>query len=287
MRSLRRGRMLLDPARTRALLGSASVAAHAATEGGGDPLFWLSSRHYLARGLGARARIAAAACHYLEQDRRFDGAWLRAVNGGGEGLVLWRRPVAPHDHDIVLRRGRDVADEGALSLIFRIDGGIHAVLSFSRVSGRVLAVPGGPELPESLWFVTRKQQTMERDYQPEFHRAFHHISAAKLAFVALVGMLRALGHDRVAAIGAAGQPSVGPGRAAQFAASYDNFWRDCGGEPMGGNFLLHLPLPHRPPESVPRSKRRRARLRLDVQQEIEDAAFAVTRQHLAGPVDGA
>lgn len=280
LRSLRRSRMLLAPLRTRALLASPSLAAHAAAEGGCDPLFCLSSPHYLARDLGPRARIAAAACHYLAQDSCFDDAWLRAVNGGGEGLILWHHPVPPHDHDIILRRGRDVADEGALSLIFRVDGGRHCVLSFSRVPGRLLEVPDGPKLPDCAWFVTRKHLTMRRDYQSDFHRAFHRVSPAQMAFAALAGMVRALGHDVVVGIGATLQPSALPGREAQFATAYDDFWQSCGAERMGDNYLLHLPLPHRPLEELPGPKRKRARLRHAAQQEVEDAAFAVTRRHL-------
>jgi len=282
LRGLRRARLLLDPGRVRALLASPSLAAHAAAEGGGDPLFCLSSRHYLARDLAPRARIAAAACHYPELDRRFDAAWLRAVNGAGEGLVLWRHPVGAHDHDIVLRRGRDVADEGALSLIFRVDRGIHCVLSFTRVPGRLLQAPGGPPLPGAVWFISRKHLTMRRDYQADFHRAFHRVGPAQMALAAFSGMACALGDEAAVCIGAARQPSNAPERAGQFATAYDGFWRACGARPLGANFLLPLPLPRRPAESLPGPKRKRARLRQAARQEVEDAAFAVTRQHLAG-----
>ncbi len=280
LRSLRRSRMLLDLPETRRLLASRSLAAHAAAEGGGDALFFLSSRSYLARGLGARARIAAAACHYLDQDRRFDDTWFNKVHGDGEGLVLWRHPVAPHDHDIVLRKGRDVADEGALSLIFRVDGGIHCVLSFSRVPGRILQVPGGSDLPHCVWFITRKHLTMERGYQADFHRAFHRVGPARMALAAFSGMVRRLGATCAVAIGAAHQPSNHTERNDRFVIAYDDFWRTCGAVPMGDDYLLPLPLPHRPLDSLPAPKRKRSRMRQEVQYEVEQSAFETVGQYL-------
>lgn len=279
-RSLRRGRMLLAPAQVRVLLASPSAAAHAGAEGGGDALFCLSSRHYLARGLGARDRIAAATCHYALQDHRFDRSWHDQVTGDAEGLTLWQHPVAPHDHDIVLRRGCDVTDEGALSLIFRVDGGQHCVLSFACVPGRLLQVADGPALPERVWFVTRKHLTMRRDYQADFHRAFHRVSPAQMALAALAGMVRALGDDMLVGIGAAVQPSNTPDREGRFSTAYDDFWLACGAQPMGANFLLPVPLPHKPVDGLPGPKRKRARLRQAAQHEVEEAAFAVTARHL-------
>lgn len=281
LRSLRRSRMLLDLPSTRRLLASRSLAAHAAAEGDGDALFYLSSRSYLARGLGAPARIAAAACHYLDQDQRFDDLWFRAVHGGG-GLVLWRHPVAAHDHDIVLRKGCDVADEGALSLVFRVDGGIHCVLSFSHVPGWILQPPCGPDLPQHVWFITRKHLTMERDYQADFHRAFHRVSPAQMALSAFSGLVQRLGGRVAIGIGAACQPSDAPESHRHFTTAYDDFWLAHGAAPLGGNFLLPLPLPHRNLADLPGPKRKRAHLRHEVQREVEQSAFETAGRYLRG-----
>lgn len=279
LRSLRRSRMVLDLPSTRRLLASRTLAAHAAAEGDGDALFYLSSRSYLARGLSARARIAAAACHYLDQDQRFDDLWFRAVHGG-EGLVLWRHPVALHDHDIVLRKGRDVADEGALSLIFRVDGGIHCVLSFSHVPGWVLQPPGGPDLPQHVWFITRKHLTMERSYQADFHRAFHRTSPAQMALAAFSGMAQRLGATLAVAVGSARQPSQRSERNGDFVTAYDDFWCARGAAPLGDNYLLPLPLPHKPLDGLHGMKRKRTRLRQEAQREVEVAAFEAVGKYL-------
>lgn len=270
LHGLRRLRVLLAPAQVLDLCARRSLGAHAAQEGGGDPLFCLSHRHYLARGLPARARLAAAACHYAHQDRAFREAAFHAVHLGG-GVPLWQAGAGGTDYDIMLQRGRDVAYEGGLSLSVRSGGETVCILSFSLVPGGLFP---GADLPPQIWFLTRKHLTMNHAYQPAFHRAFHRVTAAQMAMAAFAGMARAMGHPLAVGIGGARHPANEPARAAQFDLAYDQFWQALGASPLGPDHLIPLPLPQKPLETLDPAHRKRVRQRRAVLQTVEDSAAA-------------
>lgn len=271
LRSLRRLRALLAPAAVSRLLASRSQAAHAAAEAPGDLLSFLSHRHYLARGLSARARIAAAECHYLHQDRAFCDSGFRAVYLDG-GLRLWVATVDGRCYDILLTAGRDVTEEGGLSLVLRLNGGPLCVLSFSLIPREILNPEAGHALPPRVWFIGRKHLSHHHDYQPAFHKAFHRVTAAQMVMAAFAGLARATGHGLAVGIGAARHPSNEPARAEQFEQAYDGFWTDIGATPMGPDYLIPLPLPQKPLDAMDAARRKRTRQRRAVQQAIETAA---------------
>ena len=63
------------------LAASPAYRLHVASEGAGDPLFALSYRYDLAKGLHARGRLATAAFHYCAQDRILGPASHAALAG--------------------------------------------------------------------------------------------------------------------------------------------------------------------------------------------------------------
>lgn len=276
LHALRRLRMLQAPVPLARLCARRSLALHAAAEGGGDPLFCLSHRHYLARGLSAADRITAAACHYGAEDRAWREDAFLAIHQG-DGLVVWQSdaggqpPSGGPAYDILLQRGRDVATEGGLSLTVRAGRESICVLSFSRVPGRILARSG---LPPQVWFLARKHLTLNHAYQPAFHRAFHRVTAAQMAMAAFAGLARAMGEGLAVGIGGARHLSNEPARAAQFDVAYDQFWQALGAEPLGPHYLIPLPLPQKPLDQLDAAHRKRVRQRRAVLQAIEEEAAA-------------
>ncbi|WP_102107098.1 DUF535 family protein [Oceaniglobus roseus] len=277
MRVLRRGRLFL-PGRgemRRALVALPALADHAAHLDEADALFFLSYRHYLARGMGADDRIRAAHAHYAQQSAAFDPAYRRAVAGGG--LSLWGREAGGVAYGIRLSASRDAPWEGGLSLDFEVDGGPVCTMSFSLLPEDMLWSGGAPGRLAPL--VVRKQSAQDHRYQAAFNRAFDRTTAAHLCFGALSGFALAQGMTRAVGISARRQPSVTPEAEARFRSSYDVFWETLGGQ-AGSPFGLVIPLPafRRPLGGVTGAKRRRA---LQRRTHVE-AVFESARARIAG-----
>lgn len=282
LRSARRAQALLAPGLCHALARNPAFASHAAAEGEGDPLFFLSHRHYLARGLTPAQRIRAAATHYQFETRAFSPALLHAVRFEG-GLTLWQREVDGRVHDIRLCQGNDIAHEGGLSLVLGIEGARICVLSFSMVPancvGAVRAVGDGPIL-----FVTRKQLTRDHGYQTAFCRAFQRATPASLCIGALQGIAGALRLTAFAGIAGLAHPALTPELSGNFRHSYDDFWRTLGGQRVSDHaFLIPVPVVLPPLAAMDAAHRKRARARRRHADGVETAARAAITPLLRHP----
>lgn len=275
VRALRRSRLLGMGGDFAALVASPSFAAHVAAEGEGDPLFFLSHRYYLAKGLSARARLQAALYHYRHQDRAFSPDYFEKVYRRG-GLPLWRADTGGHRYDILLQPGRDVAYEGGLSLALRADGACLCVLSFSQVPGRLLTGAGdGPALPAALPFISRKHLTRDHGYQAPYNRAFHRVTPAHMVFAAFAGLAMAQGQRLALGIAPARHPSDSAALGPHFRASYDEFWQSLGGRRVhAGDYLIALPWQLRPLEGIEAARRKRALARRAIMEEVRQSALA-------------
>jgi uncharacterized protein VirK/YbjX len=272
LRALRRFRVIGQVPAFRALAANLPYQHHVAAEGEGDPLFYLSHPHYLAQGLTAAERAAAALTHYAAEARIPDP--YRAQVYRREGLVLWQARVAGVTYDIRLMAGNDVAYEGGLSLVLHVDGIRVCVLSYSLVPAD-LVLPGA-QAGNVIPFVTRKQLTPERAYQAAFNAAFDRCTPAHLCFGALAGVMAAQGRSAVAGIAPDKHPSWTPALATQFDTAYADFWRSLAGRPVSPYaYLIDLPMQLTALTDIAPARRKRAQARRGHIEDVCASAGAV------------
>lgn len=276
VRTLRRARISGLKDQLGQLVASPTLTTHAAAEGEGDLLFCLSHRYYLAKGLDAKARVTAATCHYLNEDRSYRAAYFDQVYLNG-GLVLWSADSPAHHYDIVLQPGRDVATEGGLSVALRLDGACLCVLSFSLVPARLFGTGAG--LPETLHLVSRRHQTRDRSYQADYNRTFNRATPAHMVFAALEGLILAQGRSHALGIAPERHPSDRDDLNPWFRAGYTEFWASLGGRSLGqAGYLIELPMRLSPLDDLDAAKRKRAlqrRAHLDAVRQSARAKIGV------------
>jgi uncharacterized protein len=287
LRTLRRSRILAMTAGYRKLAAMAPFQSHVAANEDPDPLFFLSNRHYLVRGLTARERLDAALCHYGHEERAFDPGYTDSVYRNG-GLLLWASVVDGTAYDIRLMVGNDVAYEGGLSLVFHVNGGRVCVLSFSLVPTAIV-LPGlrighgDTPLQKTIHFVTRKQLAQDHSYQAAFNKAFDRTTPAHLCFGALAGLVLAQGRSHVVGIDTERHPSFAEPFRAQFQTAYADFWVSLSGRKDSKfGYLIDLPLRLTPLEHLDARRRKRAIARRDHMETVQQSAFAVIASQLRG-----
>ena len=250
-----------------------------------DPLFVLSHRHYLARGLTVRERVEAALAHYRHESEAFRPEYLEQVYARG-GLVLWRDAVEGVTYDIRLMPGNDVLHEGGLSLVLHVDGGRVCVVSFSMVQTRlVLASEGAaqdPSCPDgTLPFVVRVHLAQDHSYQRAFHRAFARVTPTHLCFGALAGLALAQGCRRIFGIAPERQLAYSEQRRAQLLRTYADGWTSLGGSQVSSmGFLMDLPYRLTPLHEMDASQRKRAKVRRAYMEAVQLSALTTIRAYL-------
>lgn len=266
LRLLRKSRITMRWRSWRELAALAPFRQHVAANNAADPLFFLSHRHYLARGLSPRKRLAAALAHYRHEATAFSLAYIAQVYKRG-GLALWSETRDGITYAIRLTPGNDVAHEGGLSIVMTVDGVRICVLSFSVVPAglmihRAALQNAGITTTTPLIFITRKHLSRDRAYQSAFNKAFDRTTPAHLCMGALAGLAQAQGIGHALGIEPAHHPAFNPKMAATFTAAYADFWQGFGGvkvTPYG--YLIALPLQQPPLDQMDRQKRARARNR--------------------------
>ncbi len=286
-RALRKSLILAMADGYHELFATPAYQQHVATATDNDRLFFLSERQYLATGLTARQRLAAAIVHYRHESQTFDDHYLERVYRGG-GLVLWREDKAGVSYDIRLVPGKDVSQEGALSIIFQVDGACVCILSYSLVPTRML-LDGAPAetedgpLSESILFLTRKHLSRDHSYQAHFNKAFDRTTPAHLCFGALTGLALAQGHRHVFGIDPGRHPAFSYTYKEAFISAYTDFWTSMAGRKISPyGYLVDLPIRLTPLGDLEPAKRKRAmarRAHIDAaQRSAQDAVTAYLRQ---------
>lgn len=262
----------------RRIESNAACRQHQALVARDDPLFYLSHRHYLAKGLTADQRAAAALCHYQRETSAFDETYFDLVYRQG-ALVLWRHEYEGRVFDLRLMPGNDVLYEGGASIVLHMDGARLAVLSYSAVPSAVFVSENGA--PEPVLFVTRKQLTQNHDYQKVFNKAFDRTTPGHLCFGALTGVALAQRMDRVVGIVAAAHPSCTPELEGRMKVAYDEFWASLegrAGSPFGQ--VIDLPMRLTPLEELDAKARKRAVARREHIRQVQESAQATIARHL-------
>lgn len=291
LRALRGSRILRMREGSRRLLDNVAYRRHVEAVAPDDAVFFLSHRHYLAKGLTPAQRARAAFHHYNHEVRAFDSAYLGAVYGG-RGLVVWRREVDEGVFDIRLLPGNDVLFEGGVSVVAFFDDVRIAVLSYANVPTDIL-LPGSvtaedePPLESSMIFATRKQLTWDHSlYQKAFNKAFDRSTVGHFCFAALTGLALAQGRRCLMAISPEAHPAFTPELGDIFRLAYADFWASLGGRPVSSHgWLIDLPMRLTPLDQLDAKARKRAMARRRHIEDVQNETLAVVRRHLVDPPD--
>ncbi len=266
------------------LLANPAYQSHVAAVAKDDTVFFLSHRHYLAKGLTTRQRASVALHHYRHEVAAFDPAYFDAVYRQG-GLTLWRDEVDGTSYDIRLMPGNDVLYEGGVSVVFFVNNARVCVVSYSTVPTDVFlpdrAVLGDLAIGESTLFVTRKQLTAEHDYQKAFNKAYDRTTPAHLCFGALTGIAQAQSHRCVIGITPRVHPSCTPEIEHHLETAYTAFWEGLDGRlasPFG--FLIELPMKLTPLDELDAKARKRAIARRAHIGSVQQSAWKTMQTHL-------
>lgn len=268
----------------RGVLREPAYALHVAAVQPRDRFGFAAHRFYLVRGLSRRARGLAALAHYRHEATALDPSYLELVYRRG-GLQLWHAEHEETSFELRLLPGRDVMNEGGLSVISFANGLPTAILSYSNVDPRLLGhVPAAGDAP-LVPFITRRQGSLH-DFRAAFTRAFGRGTPGHFCIAALEGIALAQGCSRILAIGARrhlARHVARKGGRAGLEDMYDAFWRSLSGEP--GRLAWRIPVPLRPTplDQLDSKNRRRAHRLRGHQAEIRDSAFRAYRALLVSP----
>jgi uncharacterized protein len=289
LRVLRSLRVLRTREGARRLLDNVAYRRHVEAVEPGDPAFFLSHRHYLAKGLSPAQRARAAFHHYDHEVTAFDSAYIGAVYEG-RGLVLWRREVDEGVFEIRLLPGNDVLFEGGVSVVAFFNDVRIAVLSYANVPTDILlpgyvAAEGEPPLEASTIFATRKQLTWDHAlYQKAFNKAFDRSTVGHFCFAALTGLALAQGRHRLMAIAPEAHPAFTPELGGVFRLAYADFWASLGGRPVSSvGWLIDLPMRLTPLDQLDAKARKRAMARRQHIDDVQNETFETVRRHLVAP----
>ena len=271
-RSLRRVPALWMDAEVSRLLGLPIYQAHLDHVGQRDPLFFLSHRHYLARGFSLAQRASAATSHYLGEAADLTAEAASAIYQG-PGVTMWSAQNNGHSYEIRLTAGLDVAHEGAASLSLFCDETRVCVLSFSHLPRHLVA--DGPAMPVRATLITRKQLTRDRDYQPPFFAAFDRSAPAHLVLAALEGIVQARKQANLYGLRAAAHPIYSDDIAPILRSAYCEFWESLSGQVSSDRaYALPVPMHLRAIEDLQADHRARAHARRGHAEGVRTAAKA-------------
>jgi uncharacterized protein VirK/YbjX len=276
LRAFRAGRFIsMRDIRAR-LQNNQAYAGHVRTIGNTDPLFFLSHRYFLAKGLSARQRAQCALFHYEYEVNNFGPLYLDRVYRG-DGLTLWSEKIDGNTYDIKLTPGNDVLYEGGLSIVFHFNGERVCVVSYSTVPSVTFnpqaKSPKGAEI-----FVTRKQLASNHDYQKAFNKAFDRTTPAHLCIGALAGLAMAQGYQRFIGIEPEFHPSCFSNTRKHFDVAYTQFWESLSGRkesPFGTVVSLPLKLPS--VDEMDAKARKRALARRQHMENVRQSVYQIMK----------
>jgi uncharacterized protein VirK/YbjX len=283
LRVLRSARILGMPTVLRQLMSNPAYQRHVALVAKDDPLFFLSHKYYLAKGLTTRIRGKTVLQHYAHEIFTFDNTYLEAVYGSS-GLVLWSAEKCGSTYDIRLMYGNDVLYEGGASLVAHADGKRIAVMSYSNImTNDFLSDPMSSvhARGQKTIFIARKHLTSDRDYQRNFNEAFDRAMIGQFCFAALSAIALAQKYQFVIAISPNVHPACTPEIERHLKATYSDFWESLSGTVVSSfGYVIDLPMQLTPLESLDPKSRKRAIARRAHIESVRQSAHAVISQRL-------
>ncbi len=270
----------------RQLKNNPAYLRHVDTVAKTDAAFFLSHRHFLAKGLTPTQRAQTALHHYNHEMSAFDVGYFDKVYQDG-GLKLWRCDAEGNEYDIRLMPGSDVLYEGGVSLVLHVNGNRVCVVSYSAVPQCVFlpALASASAQPhascsQTTLFVTRKQLAATHDYQKAFNIAFDRTTPAHLCFGALTAVASVLHLDSVIGISATVHPSCTPDIAHHFEVAYTQFWQDLSGRPDSPyGYVIDMPMKLSSLDAMDAKARKRSTVRRAHIEDVRQQAMAVLTPH--------
>jgi uncharacterized protein len=283
LRALRASRLMTMGDIGARLQQNMAFRQHVQLMGVRDEFFFLSHRHFLAKGLTAKQRAETALFHYEYEAKSNTKVYFDKVYRQG-GLTLWRSINDNVSYEIRLMAGNDVLHEGGLSIVFFVNDERVCVVSYSIVPKTVFLPNFEPrvgELPlgDALIYVTRKHMSTNSGYQKAFNKAFDRTTPAHLCFGALAGIAQTKGLNYFVGVEPDVHPSCQPAYEKTFKVAYSEFWDSLHGRrvsPFGS--LVDLPLKFTPLEELEQKARKRAvARRAHIESAQLSAAAAMAR----------
>jgi uncharacterized protein len=284
-RVLRRGKLLFMPDIREKMLKNAAYQKHIENIDKNDSIFFLSHRHYLAKGLTTEQRSQTALLHYQHEINGFDKAYYNSVYCE-DGLTLWSQNIDDILFDIRLMPGNDVLYEGACSIVFHINKARVCVVNYTLAPTDIFAIDKSKlktdcQLNENILFVSRKQSTGDHSYQKDFNRIFDRTTPAHLCFGALTAIALAQGHKTFIGIAPEVHPSINDDFAKFFDVAYTQFWNSLDGEKVSPyGYLMDLPMAMTPLDELDAKARKRAIARRQHIDNVYEEASIVIKKHL-------
>lgn len=280
IRVLRSLRLIFYPKQLQRVLESKAYHQHVNNLDEYDPLFFISHRTYLAKGLPTTKRIKATANHYGYEAENFKDQYLREMEDNA--LYLWKASFEGVSFDLRLAHGNDVLYEGASSIVFYQNNERICVISFSIVQATDFLITSVRESfaisdSDNLLFITRKQPTSDYSYQKIFNKAFDRTTPAHLCMGALVGYAKTLGFQHAIGVSVASHPSLKSEHQHTLEAAYDDFWVSLNGEKLSSyGYLFNLPLKLTSLDNLDAKARKRATARREHADQVAlNAARAI------------
>jgi uncharacterized protein len=284
-RVLRRSKLLFMPDIREQMLKNVAYQKHIEKIDKNDSIFFLSHRHYLAKGLTTAQRSQTALLHYQHEINGFDEGYYKSVYCE-DGLTLWSKNIDDILFDIRLMPGNDVLYEGACSIVFHINAVRICVVNYSLVSSDIF-LPGRLQLEtklklgESVLFVSRKQSTGDHSYQKDFNKVFDRTTPAHLCFGAFSAIALAQGHSVFIGITPEVHPSINDDVAKFFDTAYTRFWESLDGKKLSPyGYLMKLPMVMTPLEELDAKARKRAVARRQHIDNVYAQTLTVMQKHM-------
>ncbi len=278
---LKAARVLLQRRLHDELFRLAAYARQIAADPGADALFYVSHRHFLARGLDSATRLRCAIDHFRFSQQLLPEALCSHLSRS-TGLLLWACDTAGPRYELRWQLTPcPTRHEGVLSLVLDAAGERLHTLSFVWVEPARLAAPAGlgPVL-----FLTRNQSLPPTAAALcRFRSDFPQNSPAYFCLAAAHGLARTLGQTHLVGVRGSAQVAFEDALASSFEQAYDALWLAMGGQPLGA-LALQMPVPPQLPalESLPAKRRSRARARRAHWREIGEATQAALAAQFVG-----
>ncbi len=215
---------------------------------------------YTAASFSRTTRLAAILNHYQFLVASVGAGFFELV---ATKPVVWQAQHGPDTFAVVLSYPALVGFEGELSLSLLLNDVLLQVVSFVIVPGQLVGYSGGQTL-----LMGQVQGTRQAALHKHATKVLLDIAPAALLVNAAYGLAAALRIGRAAGISNEEKLSIGAGNC----FDYNALWEQLGGVKTAGKlFLLAIPAPEKPIESIKSNHRARTLRKRQYKQAVRGA----------------
>lgn len=226
---------------------------------------------YTAASFSRTTRLEAILNHYQFLATNVGASFFDLV---ATKPIVWQEQHGEDAFTIVLSYPAFVGFEGELSMSLFLNGMLLQVVSFVIVPGRLVGHGGGQTL-----LMGQVQGTRQAALHKHATKVLHDVAPAALLVNAAYGLATALRVSQ--AVGISTEEQLSNGSANHF--DYNAFWEQLGGEKTVDKlFLLAIPAPEKPIESIKSNHRARTLRKRQYKQAVRGAVEHTCRELFAG-----